>query len=65
MLRMSVKIVELKKECEHLRWIVVRSLGGRKYGFCNLPGGVHFNELCPVIAGEECREFKEKERPKE
>lgn len=69
MLRMRVEIVELKKECKHLRWITVYSLGGRKFGFCNagkwktlpdsMPHPPH-EELCPKLAGEDCRFYEEK-----
>lgn len=69
---MKVKFaIESLNECEYLRWVKVHSLGGKKFGFCNagekkpllkdsVPSPPH-GELCPVLASDECRFYKEKE----
>lgn len=57
-------------DCIHVKWYVVKSLGGRKFPFCNarnnkgsekgdysVPVPPH-GELCPHAAGEECRWYK-------
>lgn len=66
-----ITIKPVKNDCKFVKWYAVRSLGGRRFAFCNaeatkallrdtVPCPPH-GELCSHVAGEECRFFKPKE----
>ena len=62
---------EEEKDCQFVKWYVIRSLGNKKIAFCNagkngnlrndsVPIPPH-NQLCPHVAGKQCRFYKPKE----
>ena len=64
-------VITLKPpECKYLKWYKVHSLGGKKFAFCNAVKGKALlndmisspphGELCPRVAGDECRFYKPK-----